>query len=214
MDQHVAPAHGVDQLHAQQATEHEDDGDCHRAPRRQVTGKAHGRKDLRGEGVDGELRDDRAGPEHADEEDALAIAGVEQRPDRHLACRRRFGQVGDGEAVAINPFHHLVGLFDAPLAQQPTGRFRSAGAHDQEQHARHRRARQGPAPGFRPHAAQDELTGHIGHGSTDEPHHHQAGENRTPLLARQELGQQRSRQWVVGTNGDTQSKAQGNQRGS
>ncbi|MNN46376.1 hypothetical protein D3C81_1607550 [compost metagenome] len=208
MQQRGAPAKGVEQASADQATDHEQEGDGDRTNRRPVALQVKRTQHLRGKGVHGEHRDHRAGPKQGDEQHALAVAGVQQAEKRQLAGLGFFRQVAQRETRAIDPLDHLLGLGQAALADQPARRLWGTQANGEQQRADHRRTGQYQAPGIIATVAQDRLPHHVGGSGAGKPQHRQGGQARAAVLLGQELHQQRGGHRVLDAHRDADGKTQ------
>jgi hypothetical protein len=167
--------------------------------------RATGREDGRPEGVDGEQRDDRAGPEEGDEGHPLAVAGPQHRTDTH-PLGVLLAEVGDGEAWAVDLGEDLVGLLDAAGPGQPARRL--GGAHPQQHDDQPRQGSAGQHPAPAAVYLEEELPHDVGRSSADEPHADVGAEQLPPPAARDELREQRRRDRVVGADGDADQQAQ------
>ncbi|MCY1424933.1 hypothetical protein D9M71_407060 [compost metagenome] len=208
MQQRGAATDGIQQTGADDATDDEQAGDGHRADRSPIAFQVERAQHFRGEGVYGEHRDHRTGPEHGDEQHALAVAGVQQAEERQLAGLGLFRQVLQREAVAVHALDHLLGFGRPAFAAQPARRFGGAQADGEQQRADHRGAGQHQPPGIVTAIAQDRLTNHVGGGGTGEPQHGQGGQARATVLFRQELHQQRGGHRVFDAHRNADGKAQ------
>ncbi|MND66903.1 hypothetical protein D3C80_583070 [compost metagenome] len=119
VEQQVAAADDVDQAGGDHAADHEEQRDQYRTDRGAVTFHIQRRQHLGRKRIDREQRDDAAGPEHDDEQHALAVTGIQQAPDVHFVRGALLGQVAQGKVIAIYRLDHLFCLGAAAFAQQP-----------------------------------------------------------------------------------------------
>ncbi|MNN30068.1 hypothetical protein D3C81_1437030 [compost metagenome] len=202
MQQQAATAHAVDQPCGDDATHHEQPGDCDRTIGSPFAREVQCIHDPRGEGVNGENGDDGTGPEDGNEEHPLAIAGTQQIDEGQLQLFLFRGYVLQSKVLAEDLLDDHARFLFAALAQQPAWRLGGANAYQDDQRSDRCSTRQRQTPAVLACVEDDRFTCKVGNCCTGKPAGGEAGQAWSTIAFGQELDQEGGGGRVLKTDAD------------